>query len=380
MKRIAVLGSTGSIGTQCLDVASRLPDRIAIVGLTAHRDYEKLWQQAKRFGVEHVALVDPQAAATLREREPTWQVYAGDEGLEAIASLPEVDLVVVGVAGVCGLSATIAALQAGKGIALASKEVLVAAGESVTSLAQQRNLPIIPIDSEHSAVFQCLRGERLQDVRQITLTASGGALRDVPLSQLASVTPQRALQHPTWRMGAKITIDSATLMNKGLEVIEAHWLFGLPAERIQVIIHPQSIVHALVEMQDGSVLAQLGLPDMRLPIQYALLYPERLDTQLPRLDLLQIGSLTFAQPDPQRYPALQTARDALAAGGTMPAVMNAANEVAVDRFLKVQIRFTDIIPCVRSVMERHDPLPATLENVRQVDQWARAMAQQWRNG
>lgn len=378
MKRIAVLGSTGSIGTQCLDVAERLRDRIQVVALAAHRDHERLHQQAQRFGVKHVALVDPASADALREREPGWHVYAGDDGLQAVATLPEVDMVVVGVAGVCGLSATASALRAGKNIALASKEVLVAAGESVMALAQERGLPIVPIDSEHSAVFQCLQGERPEHVHRILLTASGGALRDVPLEQLPSVTPERALQHPTWRMGAKITIDSATLMNKGLEIIEAHWLFGVPAERVQVVLHPQSIVHALVEMRDGSVLAQLGLPDMRLPIQYALLYPERVDTALPRLDLVKVGSLTFAEPDPRRYPALQVAREALSAGGTMPAVMNAGNEVAVARFLKGEIGFTDIVQCVREVMDRHTPLPATLEAVQEADSWAREQARAWR--
>jgi len=377
MKRIAVLGSTGSIGTQCLDVAARLPDRIQVVALAAHRDYQKIEEQAQRFHVRQVALVDPNAAVWLEELHPDWQVFAGDEGLQAIATLPEVDLVVVGVAGVCGLSATVAALHAGKHIALASKEVLVAAGESVMAIAKERNLSILPIDSEHSAVFQCLQGERPDAVRRILLTASGGALRDLPIEELPNVTPERALQHPTWRMGAKITIDSATLMNKGLEIIEAHWLFDVPASQVQVLLHPQSIVHALVEMQDGSVLAQLGLPDMRLPIQYALLYPERVDTALPRLDLTTIGALTFSEPDPRRYPALQLARDALAAGGTMPAVMNAANEVAVARFLKGQIRFTEIIECVKDVMHRHQPQPATLEAVQAVDHWAREQARLW---
>ena len=378
MKRIAVLGSTGSIGTQCLDVAVRLPERIRVAALAAHRDHIKLHEQAQRFGVTQVALVDQAAASALREREPTWQVFPGDEGLQTIATLPEVDLVVVGVAGVCGLAATVAALRAGKSIALASKEVLVAAGESVMALAHERNLPIVPIDSEHSAVFQCLQGEEPAAVSRILLTASGGALRDVPLDVLPYVTAERALQHPTWRMGAKITIDSATLMNKGLEIIEAHWLFGAPAERVQVVLHPQSIVHALVEMRDGSVLAQLGLPDMRLPIQYALLYPERVDTALPRLDLTRVGALTFSDPDPQRYPALQVARDALAAGGTMPAAMNAANEVAVARFLKGDIAFTDIMRCVREVMEKHQPQPASLDAVQEVDTWAREQASWWK--
>lgn len=379
MKRITVLGSTGSIGTQCLDVAARLTDRIQVVALAAHRDHERLWQQARRFGVRHVALADDKAASALRERQPDWHVYSGNEGLQAVATLPEVDTVVVGVAGVCGLAATVAALQAGKSIALASKEVLVAAGESVMSLAKEQGVSIVPIDSEHSAVFQCLQGENPASVRRILLTASGGALRDVPLEELPFVTPERALQHPTWQMGAKITIDSATLMNKGLEIIEAHWLFGVPADRIQVVLHPQSIVHALVEMEDGSVLAQLGLPDMRLPIQYALLYPERLDTKLPRMDITQVGVLTFCEPDLRRYPALQVARDALAAGGTMPAAMNAANEVAVARFLEGEIGFTEIVQCVRDVMDKHQPQPATLEAVQEVDLWAREQARLWKS-
>lgn len=379
MKRLAVLGSTGSIGTQCLDVALRLPDRVQVVALAAQRDHAKLWQQAKQFGVTKVALVEEPAATSLRSREPGWQVYSGEQSLQVISTLPEVDMVVVGVAGVCGLAATVSALQAGKSIALASKEVLVAAGESVTALAAQKGLPIVPIDSEHSAVFQCLQGERAEEVKRILLTASGGALRDVPLEQLPFVTAEQALRHPTWRMGAKITVDSATLMNKGLEIIEAHWLFRIPADRIEVVLHPQSIVHALVEMKDGSVLAQLGLPDMRLPIQYALLYPERVDTSLPRLDLTKTGPLTFSEPDPRRYPALQIARDALSAGGTMPAVMNAANEVAVARFLRGDIGFTEIVRCVADVMDKHHPQPATLEGVQYADSWAREQARAWKS-
>ena len=377
MKRIAVLGSTGSIGTQCLDVAARLPQHVQVVALAALRDHQKIEQQAQRFHVRYLALVEPDAARALHERQPDWQIYTGHEGLQAIATLPEVDMVVVSVAGMCGLAATVAALEAGKSIALASKEVLVAAGESIMPLARERNVPILPIDSEHSAVFQCLQGERADSVRKIVLTASGGALRDVPLEELPHVLPERALQHPTWRMGAKITIDSATLMNKGLEVIESHWLFGVPGDAVQVVLHPQSIVHALVEMRDGSVLAQLSLPDMRLPIQYALLYPQRIDTALPRLNLTEIGTLTFYEPDPKRYPALWVAREALAAGGTMPAAMNAANEVAVARFLNGEIRFTQIVQCVRAVMEKHQPLPAALETIQQVDLWARQEARQW---
>lgn len=377
MIRVAVLGSTGSIGTQTLDVIARLSDRLQVVALAAHSNVELIAQQARQFGVMHLSMMNPDAAHALSQELDGVPVLSGDDGLCTLAQLPEVDVVVISVSGVCGLGATLAAIEAGKGIALASKEVLVAAGESVMRLARERGVVVAPIDSEHSAIFQCLQGYRSQDVAQILVTSSGGAVRDVAVEDLPDVTPERALQHPNWSMGVKITIDSATLMNKSLEVIEACWLFDVPFQRVNVIIHPQSIVHSLVEFHDGSLLAQLGLPDMRLPIQLALLYPARIDTGLPRLDLTQVSALSFKQPDPSRYPSLELATLAMEAGGTMSTVMNAANELAVARFVKREIGFTQIVDLVRSVMQAHKPLDATLGNVRITDEWARQQALAW---
>ena len=360
MKRILVLGSTGSIGTQTLDVASRLQSRIQVVGLSAHGNDVLLLQQARQFGCSRVALIDPDAAERLQRAAPDLNILAGECGLEALARDADADLVVVAVAGVCGLPATLAAIESGKSIALASKEVLVA-----------------PVDSEHSAIFQCLQGYQPQDVARLLITSSGGAVRRVPLRDLPDVTPEQALRHPNWSMGAKITIDSATLMNKALEIIEARWLFGVPVERIEVLIHPQSIVHSLVELQDGSVLAQMGLPDMRLPIQLALLHPERLDSGLPRLDLTRTGALTFRRPSLQRYPALRLAAEALSAGGVLPAVLNGANEAAVQRFLNREIRFTDIVRCVESAMRACASGCAALEAILEADREARAHVAAW---
>ncbi len=377
MKRIIVLGSTGSIGTQTLDVASRLKDRIQVVALSACSNDRQLLQQARQFGCSQVALTDLDAAERLQRAAPDLTIHAGDQGLEALARDIDGDLVVVAVAGVCGLPATLAAIDSGKAIALASKEVLVAAGQQVMERAVQRGVSIVPVDSEHSAIFQCLQGYRQQDVARLLITSSGGAVRRVPIRDLPTVTAEQALRHPNWSMGAKITIDSATLMNKALEIIEAHWLFGIPVERIEVLIHPQSIVHSLVELRDGSVLAQLGLPDMRLPIQLALLHPERLDTGLPRLDLAKTGALTFRRPSKNRYPALRLAIDALEAGGVLPAAMNGANEAAVQRFLNREIRFTDIVRCVRSAMRACPYQEAQLDNILRADREARAHVAAW---
>ncbi len=377
MIRVAVLGSTGSIGTQTLDVIARLSYRLQVVALAAHSNVKLLAEQAKKFDVHHLCLMNPDAAKALSQDLDGLPVLSGDDGLCTLAQLPEVDVVVISVAGVCGLGATLAAIEAGKGIALASKEVLVAAGESVMRLARERGVVVAPIDSEHSAIFQCLQGYRSEDVAKILVTSSGGAVRDVPVEDLPDVSPERALKHPNWSMGVKITIDSATLMNKSLEVIEACWLFNVPFERVKVIIHPQSIVHSLVEFNDGSLLAQLGLPDMRLPIQLALLHPARIDTGLPRLDLTQVSALSFLQPDPARYPSLELATLAMDAGGTMSAVMNAANELAVSRFVNREIGFTQIVDLVRSVMLQHDPLEASLGNVYSTDEWARQQALSW---
>lgn len=377
MKRILVLGSTGSIGTQTLDVASRLQSRIQVVGLSAHGNDVLLLQQARQFGCSRVALIDPDAAERLQRAAPDLNILAGECGLEALARDADADLVVVAVAGVCGLPATLAAIESGKSIALASKEVLVAAGQQVMEHAAQLGVLVAPVDSEHSAIFQCLQGYQPQDVARLLITSSGGAVRRVPLRDLPDVTPEQALRHPNWSMGAKITIDSATLMNKALEIIEARWLFGVPVERIEVLIHPQSIVHSLVELQDGSVLAQMGLPDMRLPIQLALLHPERLDSGLPRLDLTRTGALTFRRPSLQRYPALRLAAEALSAGGVLPAVLNGANEAAVQRFLNREIRFTDIVRCVESAMRACASGCAALEAILEADREARAHVAAW---
>lgn len=372
MRRVLILGSTGSIGKQTLEIARRLPERVQIVGLATYRDHKTLLAQAAEFGVRTVGLIEPLPNAALGERVP----YLGIEGLCAMAQRDEVDVVVVALGGAIALKPTLAALEAGKIVALATKEVLVAAGEIIMSLVRRQNALLLPIDSEHSGAFQAMLAGKREQVARLILTASGGPFRTCPLETLESVTVEEALQHPTWDMGRKITIDSATMMNKGLEVIEAHHLFGLRPEQIGVLIHPQSIVHALVEFVDGSVAAQLSVPDMRLPIQYALTYPDRVDTQLPRLRLEEVGQLTFEMPDPVRYPCLRLAYDALDAGGTMPAVLNAANEVAVRAFLDRQIRFTDIARLVEQAMHAHTPVPATLEHVLQADEWARQWVSQ----
>jgi 1-deoxy-D-xylulose-5-phosphate reductoisomerase len=370
MRRVLVLGSTGSIGKQTLEVIQRLPERLQVVGLATYRDYKTLLGQAQAFGVRALGLLEPPSNGALSEVR-----YRGVDGLCAMAQRAEVDVVVVALGGAIALQPTVAALQAGKTVALATKEVLVAAGEAVLALARQHNAPILPIDSEHSGAFQAMHAGAPHQVARLILTASGGPFRTRPLHTFDAITVEQALRHPNWDMGAKITVDSATMMNKGLEVIEAQHLFGLRLEQVEVLIHPQSIVHALVEFVDGSVIAQLSLPDMRLPIEYALVYPDRADIQLPRLRLEQVGQLTFESPDPARYPCLGLAYAAARAGGTMPTVLNAANEVAVRAFLKRQIRFTDIPRLVEQAMAAHTPQPATLENTLQADAWARAFLQ-----
>jgi 1-deoxy-D-xylulose-5-phosphate reductoisomerase len=370
MRRVLVLGSTGSIGKQTLEVIQRLPERLQVVGLATYRDYKTLLGQAQAFGVRALGLLEPPNNGALLEVR-----YRGVEGLCAMAQRAEVDVVVVALGGAIALQPTIAALQAGKTVALATKEVLVAAGEAVMTIARQHNAPILPIDSEHSGAFQAMHAGAPSQVARLVLTASGGPFRTRPLHTFDTITVEEALQHPNWDMGAKITVDSATMMNKGLEVIEAQHLFGLRLEQVEVLIHPQSIVHALVEFVDGSVIAQLSLPDMRLPIEYALLYPDRADIQLPRLRLEQVGQLTFEAPDPARYPCLELAYAAARMGGTMPTVLNATNEVAVRAFLGRRIRFMDIPRLVEQAMAAHTPQPATLENALQADAWARAFLQ-----
>lgn len=383
MKTISILGSTGSIGTQVLDIVSRLPERLKVVGLAAHRNVELLAEQVLQYHPSVVSIGTEEDARRLRtelehrtsnvqQRTSNVEIVWGHEGLTRVATVAEAQTVVVSVAGAIGLAPTIEAIKAGKEIALASKEVLVAAGSLVTRLADEHGVRLLPIDSEHSALLQCLNGEDPKTIRRLILTASGGAFRDCPVESLRTATIEQALAHPNWTMGRKITIDSATLMNKCLEIIEAHWLFGVEPQEIEVVIHPQSIVHSMVEFDDGSTIAQLGVPDMRLPIQYALLYPERPETGLPRLDITQCGRLDFREPDLERYPALSLAYEALGRGGTMPAVMNAANEVAVGLFLDGRIDFLDICGITKKVMENHSPVTdPNLDQILEADAWAR---------
>lgn len=370
---VSIIGATGSIGLQTLDIIANHRDKLKVVALTAGRDVNTLIELALRWQPKLVAFSDPEAAKACLGKV-NCQVVTGIEGLTEIATHPEADIVVVAIPTAKALIPTLAALKSGKRVALATKEVLVAGGHLVKQQLNESG-ELLPIDSEHSALFQCLQGEDVSKVDKLILTASGGPFRTKSLDELKSVTVEEALAHPTWKMGAKVTVDSATLMNKGLEVIEAHWLFGISPERIEVLVHPQSIVHSLVEFVDGSVKAQLSLPDMRLPIQYALLYPERHPSPVQRLDLTKIGVLTFEPPDENRFPCLRLARLAVQIGGTMPAVMNAADEIAVRAFLQRQIGFTDIPAVIEEVMERHQPIPnPDLSTVWEVDEWARETA------
>jgi 1-deoxy-D-xylulose-5-phosphate reductoisomerase len=378
MKRLAILGSTGSIGVTTLDVVARFPDRFEVVALAAGKNVERLAQQVSRFRPTLVAVGDDRAAAALRQLVPQYagEIVTGLEGLERVATAPPAQLVVSALVGALGLLPTLRGLEAGKHVALANKEVLVVAGELVTRAARTAGVDLFPLDSEHNAIFQALRGHRRDDVRRIVLTASGGPFLHRPLDELRTVTRNDALRHPTWKMGDKITIDSATLMNKGLEVIEAHWLFGLPADQIDVVIHPQSIVHSMVEYVDGSVIAQMGIPDMAIPISYILAYPERLPMDhLPSLDLPRAATLQFAQPDVTKFPCLALAYRALRAGGTVPAVLNAANEVVVQAFLAGELLFLDIPQILTRVLDAHTPSAARdLETLLAADRWARAEA------
>lgn len=375
---ISVLGSTGSIGTQVLDVVRRLgPERARVVGLGAQSNVDALIAQALEFRPLAVCIGDE----SLRDRlagalnGTGAQLFYGASGFDELATLPEADRIVVSVAGTPGLSPTLRALECGKDVALASKEVLVAAGHLVMDAARRSGSALLPIDSEHSAIFQCLNGEDPKSIERILLTASGGAFRNTPKEQMDRVTARQALAHPTWRMGRKVTVDSATLMNKGLEIIEARWLFDVGADRIEVVIHPQSIVHSMVRFADGSVIAQMGLPDMRLPIQYALLYPERANSGLPRFDPREVGALTFESVDLDRFECLALAMEAAVIGGTMSVVMNAADEVAVEMFLADRIGFLDIPRIVREVMARHTPSASpSLDEIYAVDAEARRAA------
>jgi 1-deoxy-D-xylulose-5-phosphate reductoisomerase len=375
-KKIAVLGSTGSIGTQSLDVISRYPDRFAICGLAAGENTELLLQQVHQFKPSAVSVASKEAADKIRTSlPPGTRLYYGEQGLIEIAAGTDADFVIAAVVGSLGLTSTLAAIEAGKSIGLANKETLVTAGHLVTSAAERRNVRLMPIDSEHSALFQCLNGEPANRVRRLILTASGGSFRDKPREELHGVTVEEALRHPNWSMGAKITIDSATMANKGLEVIEAHWLFRMPYDQIDVVIHPESIVHSLIEFTDGSVMAQLGNPDMRVPIQYALTFPDRWESPVQSLDLVKAGALHFREMDLNRYPCLRMAYESGRAGGTAPAVFNAANEAAVARFLRGEIRFLQIEELVERALNDHCPIMnPDLEAIREADRWARLHA------
>jgi 1-deoxy-D-xylulose-5-phosphate reductoisomerase len=374
MKRLAILGSTGSIGCSALAVVDAHPTRLSVVGLAAGRRADDLAAQIERYRPAIAALTSDGDLPALRKvaSKAGTLTASGPAGLIAVATHPDVDIVLCASSGTAALEAVLAAIDAGKAIALANKEVLVMAGALVTKAARARGVPLLPVDSEHNAIHQCLHGRNPDEVTRLILTASGGPFRTWPAARLEHVTPDDALRHPTWQMGRKITIDSATLMNKGLEVIEARWLFDVPAERIEVLIHPQSIVHSMVELKDGSTIAQLGVTDMRLPIQYAFSYPERWEAPLPTLDLTRSAALEFATPDLDRFPCLRLAYEALRAGGTMMVALNAANEVAVDAFLAGRLPFPAISRVIDLTMAAHDVQePATVEIVRTADRWAR---------
>jgi 1-deoxy-D-xylulose-5-phosphate reductoisomerase len=373
MKNVVLLGSTGSIGTSTIKVAEDLPDRIRLVGLSAGNNLDLLFEQTRKHQPAAVSISDPAKAAELKNAlGTTTQVYSGAEGLVKLARLPGADIVLVAIVGTAGLQPALAAIRAGKDLAVASKEILVMAGETVMREARKHGVRVLAVDSEHSAIFQCLDGKPSNSVRRLWLTASGGPFRQTPREEFERITVERALRHPSWVMGRKITIDSATLFNKGLEMIEARWLFDVGMERVSVVIHPQSVVHSLVEFVDGSMLAQLSTPDMCLPIQYALTYPERVGNERVQTSLAKIGALSFEEPDTQRFPALDLARKAGEIGGTLPAVLNAANEVAVGAFVNGRIKFPQISELVRRTMERHQvSAQPTLETILAADAWAR---------
>ncbi|WP_340673359.1 1-deoxy-D-xylulose-5-phosphate reductoisomerase [Brevibacillus agri] len=378
MKKIALLGSTGSIGTSTLEVVEQHPEEFSVVAMAAGTNVELLAQQVETFRPELVSVGNEQAAARLRERLGSGykpEIVCGSEGLKLVARHEAASMVMTAVVGSVGVAPTLAAIEAGKTIGLANKETLVSAGPVVMKRAKEKGVAIIPVDSEHSAVFQCLQGERAEDVARVILTASGGSFRHLSRQELQKVTIEQALAHPNWSMGAKITIDSATMMNKGFEVIEAHWLFDLPYEQIDCVLHYESIIHSMVEYKDRAVMAQLGTPDMKVPIQYAMSYPGRKNLTTEPLDLVKIGSLHFAAMDFERYPLLQLAYECGKAGGTYTAVLNAANEVAVDLFLKGAIAFLDIEKVVRQTCEAHKGVHnPELEEIFEADRWARTHA------
>ncbi|HMH03471.1 MAG TPA: 1-deoxy-D-xylulose-5-phosphate reductoisomerase [Candidatus Udaeobacter sp.] len=375
-KRVVILGATGSIGESALKVARDIPDRMEIVGLAANSNAEKLAAAANETRAQSVCLVDETKLNILtRELEYKPRILGGQEGLLEIARLTNAEMVLVAIVGTGGLRPALAAIEAGKDLAVASKEILVMAGEIVMREARNNDVNVLPVDSEHNAIFQCLEGKSSSDVRRIILTASGGPFREMPRKDFDSITPEQALKHPTWNMGPKITIDSATLFNKGLEMIEAHWLFGVEMQRVEVVIHPQSIVHSMVEFADGSTLAQLSYSNMCFPIQYAVTWPDRVPNTLPPLDFSKLSRLEFFTPRYEDFPALNLARRAGETGGTLPSVMNAANEVAVAGFLDRQVRFPDIWQIVGEVMNLHTSVAhPNLDAILQADQWARKEA------
>ncbi len=374
MKRLAILGSTGSIGVNTLHIVRQFPERFKIIGLSAGRNIQLLKEQVYEFKPKLISVLNEELCEEIQKDLPIEgvEVVYGVEGLIRVATHPEVDQVVSAIVGAVGLIPTLSAIKTKKSIALANKESLVMAGKILMEEARSRNVQILPIDSEHSAIFQSLIGHQKKDIQRLILTASGGPFLHLPLSKLREVTVKEALNHPHWEMGKKITIDSASLMNKGLEVIEAHWLFDIPVEKITVQIHPQSVVHSMVEYIDGSIISQMGIPDMKIPISYALSYPERLHLRLPSLDFSRVGGLTFMPPDPERFPCLSLAYRSIAIGETMPTVLNAANEVAVHAFLEGTIRFIDLPLIIQRVMEEHEVKTVrTIEDILRADQWSR---------
>jgi len=383
MKTVSILGSTGSIGLSTLSVIDSFPDKFVVAGLAAGRDIERLARQISKYRPRLVSLSDESKIPELRERlraagvEKLPEIAYGDEGLVAVSCLDGVDIVISATVGAVGFLPTYRALAMGRRVCLANKETLVMAGELMTRAARESGAELLPVDSEHNALHQCMRGERVGEVKRLILTASGGPFRQTSLEKMCEANVEEALAHPTWQMGSKITIDSATLMNKGLEVIEAGWLFGFSADRISVTVHPQSIVHSMIEMVDGSIIAQLGVTDMRLMIQYALTYPDRLPTELAPLGWDKLSRLEFFEPDLVRFPCLRLAYEAMREGGTMPAALSAANEVAVAAFLNREIKFMDIPVIIERTMEAHSTQPCeSIEAVLEADRWARSRAQQ----
>jgi 1-deoxy-D-xylulose-5-phosphate reductoisomerase len=379
MKNVVLLGCTGSIGTSTVKVAEDLPDQIRLIGLAAGNNADLLVEQTRRHQPAAISITDPAKAGELQSLFGTsCQVHSGNDGLLKLATLPAADIVLIAIVGTAGLQPALAAIRAGKDIAVASKEILVMAGEIVMTEARKHGVRVLAVDSEHSAIFQCLDGKPSSSVRKLWLTASGGPFRsktDWPRERFSEITVERALKHPSWVMGRKITIDSATLFNKGLEMIEARWLFDIEMARVGVVVHPQSIVHSMVEFVDGSLLAQLSTPDMCLPIQYALTYPGRSASDRVQTNFPKIGSLTFEEPDTDRFPAIELARRAGEIGGTLPAVLNAANEVAVDAFVNRKINFPQITQTVRRVMDAHQTVPhPKLDQILEADTWARREA------